>query len=211
MDAKLKTLFFLHKAPRYVLLMPPLFANKLIVEFYGKKVHFELHMQQLLFNRAKNEGVCSLCTFSSGFCLSSFTTQKCLQRGALEFQLLFCCLSHNCITRIIFAGMLQTSLVICHGIRKEVFLLGKLSQVPLTPMFHRYFSIVVSQPSECRKRRGTQRNRWTLQIIRGGFICVLGHKLSPVSSSLSLQDCISIQQGVEVNSPALALKQQPAA
>lgn len=45
MDAKLKTLFFfLHKAPRYVLSMPSLFANRLIVEFYGKKVHFELHM-----------------------------------------------------------------------------------------------------------------------------------------------------------------------
>lgn len=33
-------------------------------------------------------------------------------------------LSCNCITRVIFAGMLQTSRVICSGIRK-----------PLTPMF----------------------------------------------------------------------------
>jgi len=37
MDAKLDILSFLHKTPRYVLLMTSLFANKHIVELYGKR------------------------------------------------------------------------------------------------------------------------------------------------------------------------------
>lgn len=63
--------------------------------------------------------------------------------------------------KVLFVGMLQTSLVICSGIKKEIFLLWRLLQVLLTcvHMFNRYFSILFSLSSKYRKGKGIQRNR----------------------------------------------------
>lgn len=134
-----------------------------------------------------------------------FTTPNCLDRCT---QISVTLLSRNCVTRITFAGMLWTSLVICSGIKKEVVLLQKISDAFY--MFQRYQAEKLLWKSEYRKGKGIQRDRQNSHIISGGFSCVLGHKLGPESSSLSLWVCISIQQGVEVNSPALVLNWEPA-
>lgn len=74
--------------------------------------------------------------------------------------------------------------------------------MPLTFIcqFHRYSSIVFSLSSKYRKGDSEKQK---VCNFHGVFICILGHKLNPV---LHLQVCISIHQGVEVNSPVLVLK-----
>lgn len=99
MDAGLEIFFFLHKAPRYVLLMPSLFAKKCIVEFYGKRYILNLICSRYHLTEQRMKGSVAYVHSLLISVLPPSPPKKCLQKDALKFPLFFCCLSHNCITK----------------------------------------------------------------------------------------------------------------